>query len=268
MLYRLWEDGKVGSLDDPLEKYVENFTIKNPLGKTKNSELKYVTDGLIFLDSSEVQIRSSSVTLRRMASHLSVDLYHFLPCLLAIRCVTQQSERIKYSREKVEEKLDTDLASYCALLSLTSARTAFYKEKLETSAQDLCKLHNIISSLLNPPASPAPSSLTADFATFYDEKIEKICQSFTFTSTPTLHTEDSPSPLLAHFSKLATEEILQVILSCNPTTCPLDQIPSTMLQTISQDLLPFITSYMDAVTNRIQNSKGYSYPEETHSGSL
>uniref|UniRef100_A0A667ZU60 Lactamase beta like 1 n=1 Tax=Myripristis murdjan TaxID=586833 RepID=A0A667ZU60_9TELE len=54
MLYRLWEDGKIGSLDDPLEKYVDNFTIKNPLGKT-----------------GEVQIRSSSVTLRRMASQLS-----------------------------------------------------------------------------------------------------------------------------------------------------------------------------------------------------
>lgn len=78
MLYRLWEDGKVGSLDDPLEKYVENFTIKNPLGKSKNSELKYVTDGLIFLDSSEVQIRSSSVTLRRMASHLSGKLQYFM----------------------------------------------------------------------------------------------------------------------------------------------------------------------------------------------
>ncbi|KAF3690241.1 putative beta-lactamase-like 1 [Channa argus] len=71
MLYRLWEDGKIGSLDDPLEKYVDNFTIKNPLGKARDSELKYVTDGLIFLDSGEVQIRSSSVTLRRMASQLS-----------------------------------------------------------------------------------------------------------------------------------------------------------------------------------------------------
>ncbi|TNN62521.1 putative beta-lactamase-like 1 [Liparis tanakae] len=71
MLYKLWEDGKIGSLDDPLEKYLENFTIKNPLGKTRDSELKYVTDGLIFLDSGEVQIRSSSVTLRRMASQLS-----------------------------------------------------------------------------------------------------------------------------------------------------------------------------------------------------
>lgn len=71
MLYKLWEDGKISSLDDPLEKYVDNFTIKNPLGKTRDSQLKYVTDGLIFLDSGEVQIRSSSVTLRRMASQLS-----------------------------------------------------------------------------------------------------------------------------------------------------------------------------------------------------
>lgn len=83
----------MGSLDDPLEKYVENFTIKNPLGKSKNSELKHVTDGLIFLDSSEVQIRSSSVTLRRMASHLSgkvlpvlfykfsqTNIYNLNPC--------------------------------------------------------------------------------------------------------------------------------------------------------------------------------------------
>uniref|UniRef100_A0A3Q1FDB0 Lactamase, beta-like 1a n=1 Tax=Acanthochromis polyacanthus TaxID=80966 RepID=A0A3Q1FDB0_9TELE len=44
MLYKLWEDGLVASLDDPLEKYTENFTIKNPLG---------------------------NVTLRRMASQLS-----------------------------------------------------------------------------------------------------------------------------------------------------------------------------------------------------
>ncbi|XP_051933079.1 putative beta-lactamase-like 1 isoform X2 [Hippocampus zosterae] len=71
MLYRLWEEGKIGSLDDPLEKYVDNFTIKNPMGRTRESELKYVTDGLIFLDSGEVPIRSSSVTLRRMVSQLS-----------------------------------------------------------------------------------------------------------------------------------------------------------------------------------------------------
>ncbi|KAK3511692.1 hypothetical protein QTP70_014529 [Hemibagrus guttatus] len=36
-----------------------------------------------------------------------------------------------------------------------------------------------------------------------------------------------------------------MIQSCKPTTCPLDPIPSTMLQTISPDLLPFITTVIN-----------------------
>ncbi|KAI4574459.1 hypothetical protein MJT46_003738 [Ovis ammon polii x Ovis aries] len=32
MLYRLWEEGIVASLDDPLERYASTFTINNPLG--------------------------------------------------------------------------------------------------------------------------------------------------------------------------------------------------------------------------------------------
>ncbi|KAK3551148.1 hypothetical protein QTP70_013915, partial [Hemibagrus guttatus] len=127
---------------------------------------------------------------------------------------------------------------------MTSAKTSFYKEKLETSAQDPRKLHNIFSSLLNPPAPPSPSSLTAeDFATFYTEKIERICQ--TFTSPPTSstsHSQHSTTPSLMQLSTVAAEEVLQIIRSCNPTTCPLDPIPSSMLQTISPDLLPFITT--------------------------
>ncbi|KAK3568177.1 hypothetical protein QTP86_034106 [Hemibagrus guttatus] len=133
----------------------------------------------------------------------------------------------------------------CCLL--TSAKTSFYKKKLETSAQDPQKLHIIISSLLNPPAPPAPSSLTAeDFFTFYTEKIERICQ--TFTSAPTSsssHSQHSTTPSLMQLSTVAAEEVLQIIQSCNPTTCPLDPIPSAMLQTISPDLLPFITTVIN-----------------------
>ncbi|KAI5619029.1 hypothetical protein C0J50_21422, partial [Silurus asotus] len=80
-------------------------------------------------------------------------------------------------RKWKKSQLDVDLASYRALLTkfsfeVTSAKTAFYKEKFKASAQDPRKLHNIFSLLLNPPAVPAPSFLTAnDFASFYDEKI-------------------------------------------------------------------------------------------------
>ncbi|KAK1800136.1 hypothetical protein P4O66_006163, partial [Electrophorus voltai] len=55
MLYQLWENGNMASLDDSLEKYVENFSIKNPLGGGKG----------------RVQISSSGVTLRRMTGQLS-----------------------------------------------------------------------------------------------------------------------------------------------------------------------------------------------------
>ncbi|KAK3562783.1 hypothetical protein QTP86_009284 [Hemibagrus guttatus] len=156
------------------------------------------------------------------------------------------------ARKWKKSKLDTDLISYRMLLSkfsldMTSAKTSFYKEKLETSAQDPRKLHNIFSSLLNPPAPPSPFSLTAeDFTTFYTEKIERICQTFTSLPTsPTSHSQHSATPSLTQLSTVASEEVLQITRSCNPTTCPLDPIPSAMLQTISPDLLPFVTTVIN-----------------------
>lgn len=62
MLYKMWEDGLVSSLDDPLEKYVDNFSIKNPLGKGgKSGSTAARTAGT----------KSPALTLRRMASQLS-----------------------------------------------------------------------------------------------------------------------------------------------------------------------------------------------------
>ncbi|KAK3556064.1 hypothetical protein QTP70_004385 [Hemibagrus guttatus] len=156
------------------------------------------------------------------------------------------------ARKWKKSKLDTHLIFYRTLLfkfslDVTSAKTSFYKEKLETSAQDPRKLHNIFSSLLNPPAPPSPSSLTAeDFATFYTEKIERICQNFTSLPTsPTSHSQHCATPSLTQLSTVASEEVLRITRSCNPTTCPLDPIPSAMLQTISPDLLPFITTVIN-----------------------
>lgn len=76
MLYKLWEEGKVTSLDDPLERYAQSFTIKNPLGRLKESEQRYSADGLIFLEKGSLPLKPSPVTLRRMASQLSGEGLH------------------------------------------------------------------------------------------------------------------------------------------------------------------------------------------------
>ncbi|XP_059572258.1 putative beta-lactamase-like 1 isoform X1 [Alligator mississippiensis] len=71
MLYRLWEEGKVTSLDDPLERYTRGFVIKNPLGRLREAEQRYTADGLVFLEKGSLPLKPSPVTLRRMASQLS-----------------------------------------------------------------------------------------------------------------------------------------------------------------------------------------------------
>ncbi|XP_078499160.1 putative beta-lactamase-like 1 [Lissotriton helveticus] len=71
MLYRLWEEGKVSSLDDPLERYAPNFSIKNPLGRLRESEPKRTVDGVLFHERASRPVKTSLVTLRRMASQLS-----------------------------------------------------------------------------------------------------------------------------------------------------------------------------------------------------
>ncbi|CAN9515954.1 unnamed protein product [Ophioblennius macclurei] len=60
MLYKLWEGGMVDSLDDPLAKYADNFTIKNPLGRSERPALGVTPRGGL-----------PALTLRRMASQLS-----------------------------------------------------------------------------------------------------------------------------------------------------------------------------------------------------
>ncbi|XP_035163988.1 putative beta-lactamase-like 1 [Callithrix jacchus] len=68
MLYRLWEEGVVASLDDPLERYASAFTINNPLGLESAPERQGLRDRLEEVGPAS---RPSPVTLRRMASQLS-----------------------------------------------------------------------------------------------------------------------------------------------------------------------------------------------------
>ncbi|KAI4875089.1 hypothetical protein NFI96_025166, partial [Prochilodus magdalenae] len=150
-------------------------------------------------------------------------------------------------------QLDSDLHTYQAVLSrfsaeVTTAKSSFYKRKLEESASDPRKLFSIFSSLLNPPSPPPPSSLTPeDFVTFFEEKVNKIRQSFSPVPAPP---SISPHPLatnsLTCFASLSSDEILQLLESSKPTTCPLDPIPSPLLRSISLELLPFISSLINS----------------------
>ncbi len=100
-------------------------------------------------------------------------------------------------------------------------------------------LFKTFSSLLCPPPPP-PSTLTADdFATFFINKIKTISAQF---STPQSVKHILPANIhsFTSFSSLSEAEVSKLILSNHPT-CPLDPIPSHLLQAISPAVVPALT---------------------------
>ncbi len=80
------------------------------------------------------------------------------------------------------------------------------------------------------------------FATFFTDKTRTINNQFSPPHThdlqPTKSTAKTP---IFSFCPLTEAEVSKLLLSSHPTTCPLDPIPSHLLQAISPALLPALT---------------------------
>ncbi len=87
------------------------------------------------------------------------------------------------------------------------------------------------------------TSITADdFATFFTDKTRTISNQFSPPHTQDLQptTSTAQTPIFS-FCPLTEAEVSKLLLSSHPTTCPLDPIPSHLLQAISPTLLPALT---------------------------
>ncbi len=77
---------------------------------------------------------------------------------------------------------------------------------------------------------------------FFTDKTKTISSQF----SPQLRQDIRPTRSTAQtpifsFCPLTEEEVSKLLLSSNPTTCPLDPIPSHLLQAVSPTLLPTLT---------------------------
>ncbi len=104
-------------------------------------------------------------------------------------------------------------------------------------------LFRTFNFLLCPPSPPPTTSITADdFAAFFTDKTKTISSQFSPSLTqdlqPTRSTAQTP---IFSFCPLTEVEVSKLLLSSHPTTCPLDPIPSHLLQAISPTLLPALT---------------------------
>ncbi len=109
-------------------------------------------------------------------------------------------------------------------------------------------LFRTFNYLLCPPPPPLPTSVTADdFATFLTDKTRTISSQFSPPHSQDLQptASSAKSPIFA-FCPLTEVEVSKLLLSSHPTTCPLDPIPSHLLQAISPALLPALTHIINS----------------------
>ncbi len=152
--------------------------------------------------------------------------------------------RLRAAERKWRKSNDpSDLSMYQSLLSSFSAevhtaKSSHFHNKIN-NAPDMRNLFRTFNSIL----SPSTTSITADdFATFFTDKTKAISSQFSPPLTqdlqPTRSTAQTP---IFSFCPLTEAEVSKLLLSSHPTTCPLDPIPSHLLQAISPTLLPALT---------------------------
>ncbi len=141
----------------------------------------------------------------------------------------------------------SDLSMYQSFLSSFSAevhtaKSSHFHNKIN-NAPDMRNLFRTFNSLLCPPSPPPTTSITADdFAIFFTNKTKTISSQFSppLTQDPQPTRSTAQTPIFS-FCPLTEAEVSKLLLSSHPTTCPLDPIPSHLLQAISPALLPALT---------------------------
>ena len=114
------------------------------------------------------------------------------------------------------------------------------------------KLWSVLNSLLSRTASAtlptfsSASDLASVFLNFFDNKITKLCSSFTTShSTPVDSPPPFPPPILSTFQPCSCEEVRRVILSSSNATCTLDLIPTNLLKSCLDALIEPITKLVN-----------------------
>lgn len=163
---------------------------------------------------------------------------------------------------------DNDLVNYQLLLAnftsnVSAEKQAYYNSKI-LATSDSRELFSSFKTLLFPPAAPPANNLTADnFSSYFTAKVAAISEKFTDThgvhqystaqhNLPCSNrsTDVSPEqpfmPSLSSFNTLSENEVTKLLTCSRPTTCPLDPIPTSLLQAVSPTVIQAVTHVINA----------------------
>src|SRR5215469_10066048 len=134
---------------------------------------------------------------------------------------------------------------------ITQTKRDFYRTQITASINNPRKLWTTLNSLLNRSALPKLpsliplSDLPSAFLKVFSDKITKLRSSITPSlSSPHIAPAIAP-PLLCNFDPATPEEVKRLILSSPNSSCSLDTIPTWLLKSCLDSLLPPITALLN-----------------------
>ena len=135
---------------------------------------------------------------------------------------------------------------------VVKAKTSFYSSEISNCSNSK-QIFDISNKILGKSQnSPLPthipiSQLPNSFCEFFISKVSKIRSDLDDLSLGTL-SADTVTPcshVFDHFIPVSEEDVRKTILSSKPTTCPLDPIPTPLLISNLDILLPIITNFIN-----------------------
>jgi Reverse transcriptase (RNA-dependent DNA polymerase)/Endonuclease-reverse transcriptase len=134
---------------------------------------------------------------------------------------------------------------------ISASRRDFFRQEIASNVNKPRKLWTSLNNLLNRttepklPSSIPSSALPSAFLNLFNGKISKLRSSLQASlSSPHISPPVTP-PILSSFSPTTTDEVRRIILSLPDSSCSLDIIPTFLLKSCLDALLPPITTFLN-----------------------
>jgi hypothetical protein len=135
------------------------------------------------------------------------------------------------------------------------AKRDYFCSKLKDSNSDQKQLYSIANTLLHRtktrklPTFTEPETMAERFADYFNDKIQKIRDTFkldTKDASAAFANDTNAAATLCDFKPTDEKELKKIIMSSKSKSCVLDPIPTTLLKSCIDCLLPTLVNIVNS----------------------
>jgi len=209
--------------------------------------LEAYNDGLRKLIDAHAPICTRTITLRAHAPWYNEELRN------SKRRKRKLERQWRLSQLEVHRQIYRDFSAQANKL-LRQVQTEYYSQKVEDSAGNKQSLFRVTKQLMGEESSTplpdhsSPQELAERFSTFFLDKISAIRDDLDKCDDviPTFQEPVFDGPQLSDFTPTTEDELRKLVMSSGTKSCDLDPIPTWLLKECLDELLPILTTLLNA----------------------